>query len=134
VGFSWANAVLAKADDRIGGEQLRHLSFRGQDREVMGPHYISFICEMPAAGRYKVSVDAITGPTQGIIQLFYNEVGVSAPLDLYAAERRRSGPTPMGQLDLREGDNRVLFKLTGKNERSSGVGFDIYRITFEKIG
>jgi hypothetical protein len=131
--FSWSNSVLMKRDDKIGGEQLRHLSFRGEGREVFGNHYLSFICEMPAAGRYRVSIEAIEGPSQGIVQLFRNEVGVGKSFDLYAPERRKSAVTPLGELDLKEGDNRVMFKLIGKNERSDGFGFDIYRIIFEKV-
>jgi hypothetical protein len=130
--FSWSNAVLLKTDDRVGGEQLRHLSLRAQDREVFGPHYISFICEMPAAGRYRVLLQAIEGPSQGIVQLFKNEVGVGRPADLYAPERRKSREIPMGEVELRAGDNRVMFKLVGKNDKSSGLGFDIYRVIFER--
>ncbi|HYE16107.1 MAG TPA: glycoside hydrolase family 172 protein [Pyrinomonadaceae bacterium] len=130
--FSWSNAVLLKADDRVGGEQLRHLSLRAEGREVFGPHYISFVCEMPAAGRYRVLLQAIEGPAQGVVQLFKNEVGVGEAADLYAPERRKSREIPMGELELREGDNRVMFKLVGKHEKSSGFGLDIYRIIFER--
>lgn len=132
--FSWSNAVLLKADDRVGGEDLRHLSLRAQDREVFGPHYISFICEMPAAGRYRVLLQAIEGPSQGVVQLFKNEVGLGGPADLYAPERRKSREIPMGELELAEGDNRVMFKLVGKNGKSSGLGFDVYRVIFERAG
>ena len=131
--FSWSNAILSKADDKVGGEQLRHLSLKAEGREVFGDHYVSFICEMPAAGRYKVSVEAIRGPTQAVVQIFENEVGVGRPADLYAAERAKSEVIPMAELDLKEGDNRVMFKLVGKNERAAGLGFDLYRIIFEKV-
>ncbi len=33
---------------------------------------------------------------------------------------------------LQAGANRVVFKIVGKNEQSSGLGFDVYRIIFEK--
>ena len=132
--FSWSNAVLLKKDDKVGGEQLRHLSLQADGREVFGPHYVSFICEMPAAGKYRVSVQAIEGPAQGIIQLFLNEVGVGPAHDLYSAERRKSKELPMGELELKEGDNRVMFKLVGKNSLSTGTGLDLYRIIFERVG
>lgn len=131
--FSWSNANLTKRDDKIGGENLRHLSMKAENREVFGPHYISFICEMPAAGKYLVSLQAISGPAQGKVQLFRNEVGVGPVADLYASERKKSAEMPLGELELKEGDNRVMFKLVGKNERSSGISFDIYRIIFQKI-
>lgn len=132
--FSWSNAVLMKRDDKVGGEQLRHLSLRAEGREVFGPHYISFICEMPAAGKYRVFIQAIEGPSQAVVQLFLNEVGVGPAADLYSPERRKSRELPMGELELKEGENRVMFKLVGKNERSSGLWFDIYRIIFERVG
>jgi hypothetical protein len=131
--FSWNNSTLAKDDNKIGDENLRHLQFRAKGREVFGPHYISFICEMPAAGKYKVAVQAIAGPTQGKLQLFHNEVPVGNMADLYSAERKKTAEIPMGELDLNEGENRVMFKIVDKNALSSGLGFDVYRIVFEKI-
>ena len=131
--FSWNNATLAKDDDKIGDENLRHLQFRAAGREVFGPHYISFICEMPQAGKYKVFVQAIAGPAQGKVQLFKNEVSQGDAADLYSATRKKTPEIPMGELDLQEGANNVMFKIVGKNERSSGLGFDVYRIIFEKV-
>lgn len=132
--FSWEKAVLLKKDDKVGEENLRHLSFQAEGREVFGPHYISFICEMPAAGKYRVSIQAIEGPAQGVVQLFLNEVGVGPAADLYAPARRKSREIPLGELELKEGENRVMFKLVGKNSRSKGLGLDLYRLIFERVG
>ncbi|MFN2456336.1 MAG: hypothetical protein ABR577_19235, partial [Pyrinomonadaceae bacterium] len=132
--FSWSNAVLLKRDDKVGDEQLRHLSMQATDREVFGAHYISFICEMPAAGKYRVSIEAIEGPTQAMVQIFLNEVGVGKLVDLYAPERRKSPVLPLAELELKEGDNHVMFKLIGKNSRATALNFDLYHIIFEKIG
>jgi hypothetical protein len=131
--FSWSNATLAKLDEKVDGENLRHLSLDAQGREVFGPHYLSFICEMPAAGRYRVSLQVITGPDQGIVQLFRDEVGMGPAADLYSPERHKSAEISMGELELDEGPNRVMFKLVGQNPASSGSGIDIYRIVFEKV-
>lgn len=132
--FSWSNAVLMKKDEKIGDENLRHISMQATGREVFGDHYISFICEMPAAGKYKVSIEAIEGPTQAVVQIFKNEVGVGNRVDLYSSARRKSRPLALGELDMAEGDNRVMFKLVGKNPQSSALGFDLYRIIFERVG
>lgn len=131
--FSWSNAVLAKKDDRINGENLRHLSMKAEKREVFGDHYISFICEMPAAGKYQVALQAITGPTQGTVQLFRNEVGLGQSADLYSKERRKSAELALGELDLNEGPNRVMLKIIGRNDQSGGLDLDIYRLIFKKI-
>ena len=132
--FSWSNAVLMKKDDKIGDENLRHLSLKAEGREVFGDHYISFICEMPVAGKYRISIQAITGPAQGKVQLFRHEVGVGQVIDLYSSARKKSVEILLGELELKEGDNRVMFKIIGKNNQSTGLGFDIYRIIFEKVG
>ena len=50
---------------RSAGEDLRHLSLKAEGREVFGPHYISFICEMPAAGTYRVSIRGDRRPRAG---------------------------------------------------------------------
>jgi hypothetical protein len=132
--FSWENAVLTKRDDKVGNEQVRHLSMQAAGHEVFGPHYISFICEMPAAGKYRVSIEAIEGPTQAIVQIFLNEVGVGRAFDLYAPERRKSPVVPLAELELKEGDNHVMFKLIGKNSKATALNFDLYRIIFERVG
>jgi hypothetical protein len=132
--FSWANAVLAKKAEKISGAELRFLSLKGEGRDVFGHHYISFICEMPAAGKYQVSIEAVEGPSQAIVQLFRYEAAVGKPADLFAGERRKSGVIPMGILEMKEGDNHLFFKLVGKHNESAGLGFDLVRIIFEKVG
>ncbi len=132
--FSWSNAVLAKKSEKIGGEELRYLSMKAEGREVFGNHYISFICEMPAAGTYKVSIEAVEGPAQGTVQIFRNEVAVGNPADLFAAERRKSKVIPLGEVEMQEGDNHLMFKLIGRNDKSTGLDFDIFRIICEKVG
>jgi hypothetical protein len=131
--FSWSNAVLAKRDDLVGGEQLRHLSMKAEGREVFGDHYITFLCELPAAGRYRVSIQAVEGPAQAVVQIFRNEVAIGDAADLYAPERRKGRVRPLGELDMKEGDNKLMFKLTGKNPQSAGLGFDLYKIIFERV-
>ncbi|HKG12485.1 MAG TPA: glycoside hydrolase family 172 protein [Pyrinomonadaceae bacterium] len=131
--FSWSNAVLAKRDDLVGGEQLRHLSMKAEGREVFGDHYITFLCELPAAGKYRVSIQAIEGPAQAVVQIFRNEVAIGDAADLYAPERRKGAVRPLGELDMKEGDNKLMFKLTGKNPQSTSLGFDLYKIIFERV-
>ena len=71
---------------------MRYLSFKAKDKEIFGPHYLSLICELPASGRYRVSIEAVEGPSQGQVQLFRNEVGVGEPVDLYFEVRRQGKP------------------------------------------
>lgn len=131
--FSWNNAELSKTGEKFGDEDVRFLSLRTREQDFFGDHYVSFICEMPAAGRYRVSIEAIAGPAQGIVRLFRNEVGVGTAADLYAPARAKSGPIQMGVLDLDEGDNHMMFKLVGKNAKATGAGLDLYRIICERV-
>jgi hypothetical protein len=131
--WSWTNASLAKEADKIEDHEVRYLSFKAKDKEIFGPHYLSLICELPAAGRYRVSLEAVEGPTQGQVQLFRNEVAQGDAVDLYAEFRRRGARHALGELDLEEGQNRVMLKIVGKHERSTAHGLDLYRLVFERV-
>ena len=131
--FSWTNASLAKKSEALGGQEYRFLSMSANGRDIFGDHYISFLLEMPATGRYRVSLEAMEGPAQAKVQLFRNEVAVGDAADFYAPERRASGTTPMGILEMKEGPNRVMFKLVGQNEHATSRGLDVYRIVCERV-
>ena len=131
--FSMEHATLAKQIEQINGRENRFLSLRPEGDNPFGEHLLSFLCAVPAAGRYRVSIEAMTGPAQGIVQLFQNEHAVGPPADLYAATRDRSRMLPMGELDMKEGQNQVFFKLMGKNDKSSGMAWDVVTLVLEKL-
>jgi len=93
------------------------------NRDWFGPHFISPVCDLPAAGRYAIYLEAIKGPAQAQVQLFQNENPVDAPADLYAEQPARSGRVFLGRLHLADGPNPLMFKLVGKNEKSAGLGW-----------
>jgi hypothetical protein len=130
--FSFRNATLAKKEERIGGENLRYFRMQAEGEEVFGPHYIAFVCEMPASGRYRVALEAVEGPAQGKVQLFQNEHPAGEAVDLYAPERKKTSLLPLGTLDLKEGPNEVFLKLVGKNPASTGLGLEVVRLQFER--
>ena len=39
----------------------------------------------------------------------------------------------MGRLEFKEGPNQVMFKITGKNESSGGLGLDLTNIIFDLV-
>jgi hypothetical protein len=49
-------------------------------------------------------------------------------VDLYAEKPTRSGRVLLGKLNLTEGRNNLMFKLVGKNEKSSGLGLDLISV------
>ncbi len=131
--FSYRNATLAKNSEKLDGKNVRSLSLRAEGGDSFGHHFICFVCELPAAGRYKVSLDAIKGPSQGKVQMFMDEAPVGPEVDLYAADRQPVLDEYIGTLNLAEGPNNLLFKLVGKHAESQGLGLDLTNIICERV-
>jgi len=131
--FSFRSATLTKNREKLDGKEVRYLSLRAKGSDSFGYHFICFVCELPAAGKYKVSIDAVKGPAQAKVQLFVDEAPVEQPVDLYVAERQPALDEYVATLDLVEGPNKLLFKLVGKNEKSQGLGLDLTNIICERV-
>lgn len=131
--FSIERATLTKKNERIGNEEVRYLSMRAEGEDVFGQHSLSFLCAIPAAGRYRVFVETLSGPSQGKVQLFQNEHTAGNEVDFYAAKREKTKAVAMGELDLKEGMNQVFFKIIGKSEKAEGLGWDIVTLVLERI-
>ncbi len=127
------NAVIEKKAEQVAGSWVRYFSLKTSGPDEFGPHHVSFIFDIPAAGKYKVSAKTVMGPDQGMIQLFRHDSPVGEPADLYLPENKTSEPIEMGTLDLIEGNNTLYFKLVGKNEKSSGLNMRLVEVVFEKI-
>ena len=131
--FSFHNATLTKIQEKYDDKDVRYLSLRAKEDDWFGYHFICFICELPAAGKYKISIDTMKGPSQARVQLFVDEAPVGQPVDLYAAERKPAPDEYIATLDLIEGPNKLLFKLVDKNEKSGGLGLDLTNIICERV-
>ncbi|MGZ4887474.1 MAG: glycoside hydrolase family 172 protein, partial [Candidatus Aminicenantales bacterium] len=133
--FSLQNAVFEKKAEKIGDGWARFLSMRTKGEDVFGPHHISFICGVPAAGRYKVGIKAVTGPDQGIVQVYRNDLPAGEAVNLYAAARAVSAVLPLGVFEMAAGDNLLFLELVGKDARSkgTGIGMDLVEIIFERV-
>ncbi|OHB65724.1 MAG: hypothetical protein A2Y77_06715 [Planctomycetes bacterium RBG_13_62_9] len=131
--FSYRDATLTKGREKLDGQEVQFLSLQGRGSDTFGHHFISFTCELPAAGVYRVGLDTIKGPAQGQVQLFMDEAPVGPVVDLYAQERQRALGADLGTLALVEGPNNLLFKIVGKNERSQAQGLDLTNIICEKV-
>jgi D-arabinan exo alpha-(1,3)/(1,5)-arabinofuranosidase (non-reducing end) len=129
---SLQNATLTKKVEEIGGERVRMLSLQASGEDIFGPHHVAFLLEAPAAGRYRVLVEAMKGPAQGTIRLYQNERPLGAAVDFYSAERAKSDAVELGQADLAEGENVLFFRVVGKNPSSSGIAMDLVTIVLER--
>jgi hypothetical protein len=131
--WSFDKATLTKGVIKQNDQDIRFLSMRSQDRDWFGHHFISFTCELPAAGRYRISLDVVRGPKAGIVQLFHDEAPVGPAVDMYAPKPAQAKDQDMGILDLPEGKSNLLFKLVGKNEQSSNQGLDLVNIVCQRV-
>ncbi|MHC4556191.1 MAG: glycoside hydrolase family 172 protein [Planctomycetota bacterium] len=131
--FSYRNGTLTKNNEKLDGKDVRFLSLRAEGDDSFGYHFICFVCELPATGEYKVSIDAIKGPSQGKVQIFMDEAPVGPEVDLYAAGRERVLDEYIGTLNLAEGPNKLLFKLVGKHPESQRLGLDLINIICERV-
>ena len=131
--FSYRAATLTKASEKLDGQDVQFLSLQCRGDDTFGRHFISFVCELPAAGAYKISLDAVKGPSQGQVQLCMDEAPVGPAVDLYAEKRQRALGVDAGTLELSEGPNNLLFKIVGKNEQSEGQSLDLTNIICEKV-
>jgi hypothetical protein len=131
--FSLSSATLSKVEEEVGGERVRMLSLKATGEDIFGPHHVAFELEAPEAGRYRVLVEAMTGPSQGELRLFRNEEPLGEPVDLYADKRAKSPPLLLGVVDLEAGGNILFFRSTGKNSASKGIDIDLVTIVLERI-
>jgi hypothetical protein len=126
--WSFNHATLSRKQEKVGTEEVRFLALECQGSDWFGPHFLSPICDLSSAGKYRIYIEALKGPNQGKVQLFQNENPVSDPVDLYSAEREKTGRLLLGELELSEGKNNLMFKLVEKNEKSSGLALDLIQI------
>jgi hypothetical protein len=131
--FTFRGATLTKMDEEVAGKRTSFLRMQTGATDWFGAPFVALECVLPAAGKYRVSIEAIHGPAQGIVQLFRNEVAVGEPVDLYAEKRAASGIVSLGTIDAQEGPNTLMLKLVGKHEQSSGYGLDLATIECERI-
>lgn len=131
--FSFQNMTVTKVQEELEGENTRYLKVRAEGDDIFGPHSIGFRCELPEAGKYAVSIEAIAGPDQASVQIYRNEKAEGDAVDLYRPAREKSGPMELAQMEFVEGENIVLLKLVGKNPASSGLGLDVTSLSFERV-
>jgi hypothetical protein len=126
--WSFDRASLTRKKERLGSEEIRFLSLSATGQDWFGPHFLSPTCDIPVHGQYAIFIQAVKGPAQGLVQLFQNENPVADAVDLYAEKPTKSGRVLLGKLALAEGPNNLMFKLVGKNEKSSGLGLDLIEV------
>jgi hypothetical protein len=131
--FSFDHATLSKGDVKVGRQSVRCLSLRQTGRPIMQGHYVALVADAPVAGRYALSVEGISGPEAGQVQVLVNDQPVGAVVDFYATEPVMSGLRPLAELDLARGPNPIFLAMVGHNPKSTGLGFDLVRIVCKRL-
>jgi hypothetical protein len=131
--FSIENATISKSHEQIDGIEHRVLSLSASGADLISPHHLAFYCEVPAAGRYRVSLETILGPDQGVAQLFDGSRPAGPPLSMHAAKRSQSEPMRFGELKMQAGLNRVFFRVSGPDDAKSNFRFEVQTLVLEKL-
>ncbi|MCW3098123.1 MAG: hypothetical protein JWL77_3741 [Chthonomonadaceae bacterium] len=132
--FAFANATVSRREVPTGSGQKRCLSFRASKKEdFFGPPFLSMTFDLPATGKYKVYVDVVKGPEQALMELCQDELPVGPAIDLYREKPEIGSHLYLGDVLATEGNNRLMFKLVGKNDLSKAFGLDLIDVTFVKI-
>jgi hypothetical protein len=126
--WSFDRATLSRKKEKVGNEEVRSLSLAASGDDWFGHHFLSVTVDLPESGRHAIYIEAVKGPGQAKVQLFQNENPVGEAVDLYAEALAKSDRILLGHLELTEGKNNLMFKLTGKHEKSSGLGFDLVQV------
>jgi hypothetical protein len=74
----------------------------------------------PADGKYKISGRFTHARDYGKIQLIVNGKEVGSPVDLYNDDKVIAVDHEVGIAELKKGQNELVLKIVGKNEKSTG--------------
>ncbi len=125
-----SNGIIEKKGEKIGNDWVRYFSLKTFGPDEFGPHHVSFIFDIPTAGKYHVTLKALKGPDQGIIQMFQHDSPLGEPIDLYSNDQMISSDLSLGTIDMIEGNNVVYFKLIAQNPESKGLNMKLIKIIF----
>lgn len=128
--FSLERATLSKRVARVGDRDLRLLSFRASGVDVFGDHFLEPVCDTPASGQYRVSIEAIASPEAGSVQWTRDEMPVGSACDLN--DPKTSVRTlVLGVGTFEQGPNPLMLKLRAGS--AGTIGLDLVTITLERL-
>ena len=72
--FTFRGATLTKMDEDVDGKKTSFLRMQSGASDWFGAPFIALECVLPAAGKYRVTIEAVKGPDQAVVQLYRNEM------------------------------------------------------------
>jgi hypothetical protein len=130
--FGLSGCTMTRGDVKVGDGGVHVISLKASGAFGFADSHFGFRADIPAAGRYKVYVDAVKGPGGGQLRLSNGTVFLGPTVDFYAAANTREKQIYVGEFDAVEGENLLFFQVVGKNEASSGFGLDLEFVICEK--
>ena len=82
--------------------------------------FVTLKLSAPEDGKYVMFVRMTTAKDYGVHQFSIAGKNVGEKIDLYTEEVRPTSLMELGVVDLKKGDNELVLKVVGKNEKSSG--------------
>ena len=117
--FSIRGMTLEKVQEPVGGRNVRYLRVRAVGEDQFGPHSIAFRCELPRPGRYRVSLEAVGGPDQGIVQIYREGKAEGESHNLRRHASTLLEALPLAELDFQAGENIVMLEITGERPNAN---------------
>jgi hypothetical protein len=130
--FSFERATLRKSAQNVGGRHVRVLSMRAEGGDVFGNHFIELLCNVPAPGDYRVTIEAATGPEVGGVQWFRNEAAIGKETDLHS-DARALRTVELGTARFEAGHQPVLLKLSPADKEARAIGLDLVTVVLERM-
>jgi hypothetical protein len=92
--------------------------------------FVELEVELPAAGRYALSVSLTRMPSAGRVEVAVDGRKIGVAFDGFDARIAASVPVPLGTLELQEGGHRLRFAAVDKAAGSGGydMGIDCLRL------
>ncbi len=126
--FSLDNMTLSKIEEKLPDQTpVRYLAIQAHGEESFGQHYIAFTLNIPEAAQYDISVEGVTGPQRGTMQLLVSDEPAGNVAHFASAEQRLS-EIHLGVLPLAKGENHLFFRL-GSETKDAGA----FEVALEKI-
>ncbi|MBS1715532.1 MAG: DUF2961 domain-containing protein [Armatimonadetes bacterium] len=131
--FGLSGCTVKRGDVPVGNGGVRVLSLRSSGANGFVDSHFGLRADVPVAGRYRVSIDAVRNSEGGTVRLSNGTRFIGEAVDFYAATAAEAKGVLMGEFDADEGENVVYFQMVGKHAESKAFGLDLGYVRFERI-
>ncbi len=131
--FGLSGCTVSRGDIKVNGQGVHALSLRAGSAGGFADNHFGLRADIPVAGRYRVYVDALKGPSSGIVRLSDGTSFLGSEVDYYSAEVMQAKKVLVGEFTAKEGENMLFFQMVGKNPAATGFGLDLEFVICERV-